>query len=88
VTGLRVGREASGARRGDPRCPDTLLAARTGQDRAGIYTEITDKIIAELRAGRIPWVQPWGVDVRPCRKLRETGAVNAADRSLRPGPPR
>jgi antirestriction protein ArdC len=21
---------------------------------------ITDKIIAELEAGRIPWVQPWG----------------------------
>jgi antirestriction protein ArdC len=34
--------------------------ARTGQDRAGLYTEITDKIIAELEAGRVPWVQPWG----------------------------
>jgi antirestriction protein ArdC len=34
--------------------------ARAGQDRASLYTEITDKIIAELEAGRIPWVQPWG----------------------------
>jgi antirestriction protein ArdC len=34
--------------------------ARTGQDRAGLYAEITDKIIAELEAGRAPWVQPWG----------------------------
>jgi antirestriction protein ArdC len=34
--------------------------ARTGQDRAGLYTEITDKIIAELEAGRVPWVKPWG----------------------------
>ncbi|WP_426435615.1 ArdC family protein [Bradyrhizobium genosp. P] len=34
--------------------------ARTGQGRASLYTEITDKIIAELEAGRIPWVQPWG----------------------------
>src|SRR5476649_2842025 len=34
--------------------------ARTGQDRASLYTEITDKIIAELEAGRVPWVQPWG----------------------------
>jgi antirestriction protein ArdC len=34
--------------------------ARPGQDRAGLYTEITDKIIAELEAGRVPWVQPWG----------------------------
>ena len=31
-----------------------------GNDRASLYTEITDKIIAELEAGRIPWVQPWG----------------------------
>lgn len=34
--------------------------ARAGQDRASLYTEITDKIIGELEAGRIPWVQPWG----------------------------
>ena len=34
--------------------------ARAGQDRANLYTEITDKIIAELEAGRVPWVQPWG----------------------------
>ena len=34
---------------------------RSGQDRASIYREITDKIIIELEAGRIPWVQPWGM---------------------------
>ncbi len=34
--------------------------ASTGQDRTGLYQEITDKIIAELEAGRAPWVQPWG----------------------------
>src|SRR6185437_15332073 len=34
--------------------------ARAGQDRANLYSEITDKIIAELEAGRVPWVQPWG----------------------------
>ena len=33
---------------------------RAGTDRTSLYTEITDKIIAELEAGRIPWVQPWG----------------------------
>src|SRR5437879_6418590 len=32
----------------------------TGHDRANLYDEITDKIIAELEAGRVPWVQPWG----------------------------
>lgn len=34
--------------------------ARTGSDRANLYDEITDKIVAELEAGRVPWVQPWG----------------------------
>ena len=41
---MRTGGEASGARR----------------DRTNLYSEITDKIIAELEAGRVPWVQPWG----------------------------
>lgn len=36
--------------------------ACTGQDRATLYDEITDKIIAELEAGRVPWVQPWGTE--------------------------
>jgi antirestriction protein ArdC len=36
------------------------LQTRTGQSRASLYDEITDKIIAELEAGRVPWVQPWG----------------------------
>src|SRR5579871_3075025 len=34
--------------------------ARASQGRANFYDEITDKIIAELEAGRVPWVQPWG----------------------------
>src|SRR5881628_2668651 len=34
--------------------------AVSGQSRASLYDEITDKIIAELEAGRVPWVQPWG----------------------------
>ena len=34
--------------------------ARSGSNRASLYDEITDKIIAELEAGRVPWVQPWG----------------------------
>jgi antirestriction protein ArdC len=29
-------------------------------DRTNLYSEITDKIITELEAGRVPWVQPWG----------------------------
>jgi len=34
--------------------------ACTGRNRPSLYQEITDKIIAELEAGRVPWVQPWG----------------------------
>lgn len=35
-------------------------SARAGQDRTSLYDEITGKIISELEAGRVPWVQPWG----------------------------
>ncbi len=35
-------------------------SVRAGSDRANLYDEITTKIIAELEAGRVPWVQPWG----------------------------
>jgi len=34
--------------------------ARSGQHRPSLYQEITEKIIAELEAGSVPWVQPWG----------------------------
>lgn len=33
---------------------------RAGSNRTNLYDEITDKIIAELEAGRFPWAQPWG----------------------------
>lgn len=31
-----------------------------GTPRPTLYQEVTDRIIAELEAGRVPWVQPWG----------------------------
>lgn len=34
--------------------------ARPGSHRATLYDEITNKIITELEAGRVPGVQPWG----------------------------
>ena len=42
--------------------PTSRVAARTQapKDRSTLYEEITNKIIAELEAGRPPWVQPWG----------------------------
>lgn len=42
--------------------PNHAFRARNGQDRASLYDEITDKIIAELEVGRVPWVQPWGTE--------------------------
>ncbi|MCB2052526.1 MAG: DUF1738 domain-containing protein, partial [Novosphingobium sp.] len=27
--------------------------------KVDLYQSVTDKIIAELEAGRLPWVQPW-----------------------------
>lgn len=55
-------RREKGLRRPSGRYRVRRLAARqtSGQDRANLYSEITDKIITELEAGRIPWVQPWG----------------------------
>ncbi|HWT96293.1 MAG TPA: zincin-like metallopeptidase domain-containing protein [Terriglobales bacterium] len=31
-----------------------------GEERGNLYAEVTNRIIAELEAGRFPWVQPWG----------------------------
>jgi antirestriction protein ArdC len=33
-----------------------------GRDRTNFYDDITNKIIAELQEGRVPWVQPWGTE--------------------------
>ncbi|WP_299410349.1 zincin-like metallopeptidase domain-containing protein [uncultured Roseobacter sp.] len=30
------------------------------QDRQTIYESVTQRIVGELEAGRVPWVQPWG----------------------------
>ena len=38
----------------------SAVRARPGQNRTSLYEDITNKIIAELEAGRLPWVQPWG----------------------------
>ncbi len=39
---------------------DASRTARSDGERASLYAEITTRIIAELEAGRLPWVQPWG----------------------------
>ncbi len=30
------------------------------EDRTSLYDEVTSRIVSELEAGRVPWVQPWG----------------------------
>jgi antirestriction protein ArdC len=35
-------------------------SAGPAPERANLYDEITSRIVAELEAGRLPWVQPWG----------------------------
>ncbi|WP_421934262.1 ArdC family protein [Phenylobacterium sp.] len=42
--------------------PRNAARARSGQARTSLYQDITDKIIAELEAGRLPWVQPWAAN--------------------------
>lgn len=31
-----------------------------GEGKPSLYQEVTDRIIAELEQGRVPWGQPWG----------------------------
>jgi antirestriction protein ArdC len=33
---------------------------RDSAEKAGLYQEVTDRIVSELEQGRVPWVQPWG----------------------------
>lgn len=35
-------------------------SSRPASERPNLYDEITATIVAELEAGRLPWVQPWG----------------------------
>jgi len=40
--------------------PRSFSRPAAGAERANLYDDVTAKIIAELEAGRLPWVQPWG----------------------------
>ncbi|PSJ43333.1 ArdC family protein [Allosphingosinicella deserti] len=35
------------------------MRTRPRNDRHSLYAEVTERVIAELEAGRLPWVQPW-----------------------------
>jgi len=36
--------------------------SRSKKPRRDLYQDVTDTIIAQLEAGAVPWVQPWGRD--------------------------
>lgn len=56
--GAGYGTSARGRRGGKGR--GRPVADRSGEPvRASLYAEVTDRIVAELKAGRFPWVQPW-----------------------------
>jgi antirestriction protein ArdC len=59
VTDVTGEREAFARPRGDLPMPHPAPAHKSFADRSSLYQEITDKIIAELEQGRVPWVQPW-----------------------------
>jgi antirestriction protein ArdC len=62
--------------RGEGGAESPAAATRAASNaRASLYDEVTGRIIAELEAGRFPWVQPWG-------------AVSGADGGIAPGLPR
>src|SRR5437870_1755967 len=56
VTGKEVAREARGGPSWRSAMARDGARAQHRPDRASLYQEITDQIIAELEAGRLPWV--------------------------------
>lgn len=43
-----------------PKTGDERHAAPQAESRVSLYDEVTRRIVAQLEAGRFPWVQPWG----------------------------
>ncbi len=38
-------------------------AAHTGP--SSLYSEVTDRIVAQIKEGTLPWVRPWGSHAMP-----------------------
>jgi len=45
----------------------------TRNDRQSLYAEVTSRVIAELEAGRLPWVQPWDSAACGCTMPHNAG---------------
>ena len=44
-------------------------------ERQSLYAEVTDRIIAELEEGRLPWVQPWDAAACSCTMPQNAGTA-------------
>ena len=51
---------AKTARRGAAKAVTRSGAGAGVAERVSLYDEVTARIVGELEAGRVPWVQPWG----------------------------
>jgi len=51
-------------------------AARPKAARGDLYQEVTDRIIAEMEAGRLPWVKPWDTAHAACAVSLPKNAVS------------
>lgn len=56
--------------------------APEGAPRASLYDDVTNRIVAELEAGRFPWVQPWA---QPCGLAASGGPAPGLPRNARTG---
>lgn len=50
---------------------------RVRKERAGLYSEVTKRIIAELEDGRLPWVQPWDRAACGCTMPHNAGTLRS-----------
>lgn len=55
----RAGDAGGTARAATPRARAGGRGEAVSEPRASLYAEVTNRIVAELEAGRFPWVQPW-----------------------------
>lgn len=44
-------------------------------ERQSLYSEVTNRIIAELEEGRLPWVQPWDAALCGCTMPKNAGTA-------------
>jgi hypothetical protein len=49
------------------------MVCRTESSRRSLYAGVTERVIAELEEGRLPWVQPW--DAAACGCAMPANAV-------------